>query len=120
MPDALTAQVIGVYNQLRALRGITSSLRLDKVTTTTGYTQITGTGFPISTGWYFEYLQDAVTGEQYIQVLIAEGEWSTTAMDQLAAIVIDSRRYKAQVVLRPSGAPLIWMLRAEPTGEPVS
>lgn len=118
MPDALTNQVISAYNQLRSLRAITDSLRLDKATST-GYSQITGTGLPVSTGWYHEYLQDAETGEQYLQILVAEGTWSTAIMAQVAAVVIGSRRHKVNVVLRPSGAPLVWILRANPTGETI-
>lgn len=118
MSDALTPRMRRGYDRLRRVRNITSSLKLYK-TTATGYTEITGTGLPITTGWYHEYLQDAETGEQFLQILVAEGTWSTTAMTTLAAVVIDSRRHKVNTILRPSGAPMVWQLKANPTGETI-
>jgi hypothetical protein len=115
--DALTARMSRAYNRLRRVRNMANSLRLDKATAT-GYTQISGS--PITTGFYYEYMQDAETGEQFLQVLVAETGWSASMMASVAAVVMDSKRHKVNVILPPKGAPLVWQLKASPTGEAVS
>lgn len=104
------------YDRLRGVRAMTGGLRLDSVTAT-GYAPISGS--PIATGWYCEYLQDAETGEQFLQVLVAETGWDNAMMSSLAAVVLNNKRHKVNVILPPTGAPLVWMLKANPTGETV-
>lgn len=115
MADRLTLDRIRTFDQLRSVRSITTSLKLNS-TSLTAYAVLE----TITYGWYHEYLQDAETGEEFMQILVCEtSEWSKASMDKIGAITIDGRRYTAKVRLRPSGAPLVWQIRAAPTGETV-
>ena len=112
--DSLTARARRAYDRLRRVRQLTNSLRLERATAT-GYEELSDS--PIRDGWYCEYLQDAETGEQFIQVLISEDAWDTAMMREVAAVVIEKKRHKASVWLAPKGAPFVWQLKAAAIGE---
>lgn len=123
MPFNLTAKTGKDFDRLRTLTGLPTNLTCLKATAT-GYSEISGS--PITSGWFCENLLDnnnqgaPQEGEHYLQILIAEGSWSTTIMDSLAAVVINSKRHKVNVILPPNGAPNVWLLKANPTGETTS
>jgi hypothetical protein len=115
--DTLTAQVARAYDRLRAVRSITTALGIYQATAT-GYTQIEE---DIIAGFYFEFVTDRVTGEQFLQVLIAESsQWTITDMStKAAAVVLNSKRHKINGKRQPEGAPLVWLLTCSATGETV-
>lgn len=120
MPFNLTAKMGREFDRLRTLTSLPTNLTCLKATSA-GYTEIPGS--PITAGWFCEQIKDspdgATPGEQFLQILIAEGVWSTAIMDSLAAVVISSTRHKVNTILPPNGAPNVWLLKANPTGETV-
>lgn len=120
MPFNLTVKMGRDFDRLRVITGLPTNLTCLKVTAT-AYAEISGS--PITAGWFCEQVKDtfdgAMPGEQFLQILIAEGAWSTAIMDSLAAVVISSKRHKVNTILPPNGAPNVWLLKAEPTGETV-
>lgn len=117
MADRLTQTSIRTFDRLRGSRSITGTLRLDKATAT-GYVQV---GSSIANGWYLEFTQDRTTGEQFLQVLLAESsEWTPASLKTtVAAIVYNGLRYKVNGKRQPEGAPFVWILTCASTGEAV-
>lgn len=118
MADVLTKTISATYDRLRDVRNLSSDLRLDKATAT-GYTQL---GSDIKSGWYAEFTEDRTTGDQFLQVLLAESDaWTLTDLKTLAAaVVFNNLRYKINGKRKPEAAPLVWMLTCSATGEAVT
>jgi hypothetical protein len=117
MADQMTNQMIHTYDRLRRLRKMTTGLKMERATAT-GYAQ---TGRTITAGWYAEFTEDRTTGEQELQVLVAETpHWNPTDVRRYAAtVVFNQKRYKIKGKREPEGAPLVWLLTCSATGEAV-
>ena len=115
--DSLTLKMSKTYDRLRRTRHSPPVLRLDKATAT-GYVAVIPA---IKSEWYSEFLTDQTTGEQFLQVLMAESsEWATAKLKtSAAAVVLDGFRYKINGKRKPEGAPLVWLLTCSATGEAV-
>jgi hypothetical protein len=113
--NRLTLLTAKSYDRLRSLRGMATCLKLEQATAT-GYTQV---GQDITAGWYVEFTEDRIIGEQSMQVLLVESsEWETSDMGNLvSAVVFNERRYKLTGKRPPEAAPMVWILKANATGE---
>lgn len=115
MADARTLMTAANYDTCRRVAGLGDSLSLVKATAT-GYSAV-GT---VTEGWDVARKRDPQTGAQLLVVAIAETDTLTLAwFATTSAVVFDGRRYKVQVLERPTGIPKIWQLLCDPTGETV-
>ncbi len=104
------------YDRLRAVRKLPDALGILSASDS-GYTTVAGS--PISGSWYCETVREFQTGDQFLQVLIAEDGVNDIRgmMNKCAALVIDARRYKVSIITPPIGAPKCWLLRANFIGD---
>ena len=104
------------YDRLRAVRKLPDALGVLSASDS-GYTAVAGS--PISGSWYCETVREFQTGDQFLQVLIAEDGVNDIRgmMNKCAAVVIDARRYKVSIITPPIGAPKCWLLRANFIGD---
>lgn len=95
------------------MAGITGDLAL-VAATATGY----AARATITAGWDLSRKRNPETGAQLLCVAVVELDAINPADFKAAsAVVIEGRRYKIQVVERPTGSPRIWQLLCDPTGE---
>ena len=113
MADPSTRAAAQNFDACRRLAGVTGDLALVQATAT-GY----GALATITAGWDLSRKRNPETGTQLLCVAVAELD----AIDPedfraASAATIEGRRYKIQTVERPTGAPRVWQLLCDPTGE---